>query len=402
MSKREKILLEISMLLNLMLLTFVVILVVRDKPTEAVATTNENVVTAVAQVIPSHTPPVIEPTPTPLPSTATLEPTFTPTHMATATELPTATAVVPTATALASTATPIPPETPALTATVTLTPADTPILPPSPIPLPPQPWLNYLNDLRQIANLPLLVENADLTAGSLAHSLYMVKTDEVAHSEAEDNPFYTDIGARSGPNATIFTTVTTIADYEWAINYWFSLPFRALPLLDPHLQKVGYGDYAEQVGAVNMAATLDIYSAPRAAAPADIYPVFYPADGSHIWITRQSQFELPDPLSSCDFERPSGSPIIVQLGSGDVTPHVTNVMLQRGLDLLDICYFDETSYVNNIPSSQTLGRELLDVQDAIVIIPQAELAFGPAYIVTLEVNGLIYTWSFDVRARPVQ
>ena len=389
MSKRLK-LLEASILINLILITFVVILVVREKPNEVTLVTTLVAVTAVTQIAPTDTLNSVAPATATLPPADTPEPTFTPT----ATELPTETAVPSTATS-----TPFPTNTAAPTNMPTAIPTDTPTLPPTPTLLPPQPWLTYLNDLRQIANLPTLTENADLTAGSLAHSQYMVLTDIVAHNEEGNSELYSDIGANAAANSVIFTTGTTIADFEWAMNYWFSMPFHALPLLDPRLQKVGYGDYVEEIGAVNMAATLDIYSAPRAAAPADMYPIFYPADGSHVWITRQSQLELPDPLSSCDFERPSGPPIIVQLGSGDITPDVTNVVLQRGNVFLDVCYFDETSYINADPSAQRIGRDLLNTQDAIIIIPMSELTFGPAYTVTLEVSGVIYTWSFDVQVR---
>ena len=334
----------------------------------------------------------------PATSTALLvsEPTVTPQPSPTNTIVPTVTeTAVPSPTSTSTpqpppTHTPLPTDTPAPTATNT------------PIPLPQPDWLAYINRFRQIANLPMLKENFDYTTGSTWHSSYMVLNDApIAHSEDPNNQYFAEIGDIAARKGNIFATTDNDARFNWAINFWFSAPFHALPLLDPRLEFVGYGDFVQATGTYQMAAVADVRSGIEELPSSISYPIFFPGDGSQTWITRHSMLEWPEPLGNCPgYEKPTGPPILLQLGTGDLTPHVNAVFFVTGDDLLPVCAYSETSYVNSNSFAQETGRAILDARDAVVIIPQDQLIVGRTYEVTVVVNEVSYVWSFDVVSPP--
>jgi uncharacterized protein YkwD len=325
---------------------------------------------------PEASPTVTEAAPTTTPS-PTVEPSLTPT------ETPTET-----------------PNPPTSTPTATLTPSPTPT--PTPVPPPPPEWLSYLNRFRAMANLPPLSDREAYTLGSSLHSRYMVVNDApIAHRQDKNNPLYDVAGDQAAKNGNIFATSQVEADHLWSVNFWVSAPFHLIGMLDPRLQEVGYGDHNEDIGNVNMAAVLDIRSDPRRTGPGTEYPIFFPGDGSETWVVRHSMFEWPDPYGSCPgYSRPSGPPIVLLLGDGGRTPEVTNHRFARGDQPLDSCLFDETSYRNPDQFAQKTGKTILDLNDAIVIIPREQLPINEEYTVQVTVDGQTYTWSFTTRKGP--
>jgi hypothetical protein len=174
-------------------------------------------------------------------------------------------------------------------------------------------------------------------------------------------------------------------------------------VLAPKLQRVGYGNYNEAGGDISMAAVLDVRSERDNGSGTATYPIFFPKDGSTTWIGRHNLFEWPDPLTSCPgFVRPTGPPIVVQLGTGDIVPSVGGRALLMGDTPVDTCLFDETNYTNPDAWAQKAGRLILDNQDAVVILPRYPLIAGETYTAQVEVNGQRYTWQFDAVASPDQ
>jgi uncharacterized protein YkwD len=344
-------------------------------------------------------------TDTPVPATAADEITNEPT--ATAQPSPTPTQpVTPTETAVPlPTDTPPPPtDTPPPAPTDTPLPTETPLPPPTntPIAIPQSSWLAYINQFRQIAHLPAVTENLDFTAGSAWHSSYMVVNDApIAHSEDPGNDLFAEIGDEAARNGNIFATTQTEARFNWAVNFWFSAPFHALPLLDPRLETIGYGDFVGDSGTFKMAAVTDVRSGIGELPASVTYPVFYPGDGSQTWIVRLSMLEWPDPYANCPgYQRPTGPAIILQLGTGELTPQVTAVAFINGDKVLESCTFNETNYVNDNVYAQEAGRSILDARDAIVMIPREQLIVGQTYSVFVTANGETYTWSFEVIKPP--
>jgi hypothetical protein len=245
-------------------------------------------------------------------------------------------------------------------------------------------------------------EKHPLTVGSQRHSRYMVVNDDaISHTEDVNNPLYDEAGNLAAKNGNVFATSQTDATYLWGINFWVSAPFHLIRMLHPDLLSAGYGDFVADGGQVNMAAVLDVGTDRSDTVPEDVtYPIFFPGDGTETWVVRHSLYEWPDPFGSCPgYSRPSGAPIIVQLGDGSVTPSVTNFSVAQGNKVVEACLYDETSYRNANSYAQGVGQTVLDLQDAIVIMPRQPLAADSEYTVHLEVNGESYTWSFKTIKR---
>ena len=305
-----------------------------------------------------------------------------------------------------NTAQPTRAETAVSTPTATIMPTETAVLPTNtptitPTPLPPAEWLVYLNQFRQIASLPPLVENPELSAGSYQHSEYMARNDNgIARTEKVDNPFFTEAGRQAALNGNIYATTDVNATYLWAMNFWMSAPFHAVQVLNPRLESVGYGNIRDDVGRVRVAAVLDVQSG-IGENYSVAYPITFPADGGETWILQQSLIEYPEPLTSCDgYSKPAGPPLIVQVGDGSTTPNVTDFALWRGGYQFEACLFDETNYMHPDPNAQARGRAILDAQDAIVMIPKAPLAVGSNYTAQVWVNGELVEWSFTAVSPP--
>ncbi len=76
------------------------------------------------------------------------------------------------------------------------------------------------------------------------------------------------------------------------------------------------------------------------------------------------------------------------------TPNVSASSLSKdGAGNLAICELDETNYTN--ADQQDLGRGVLAMRHAVVLMPQAPLSAG-LYRVSITSGGTVYAWSFTV------
>jgi hypothetical protein len=224
----------------------------------------------------------------------------------------------------------------------------------------------------------------------------MVKNDYVGHSETMGNEWYTAEGDIAARNGNVFVSSWSGTSDNSAIDFWMTAPFHAVSILDPHLQMTGFGSYREETGLWNMAATLDVLRG-RGALPPDInFPILFPGQGSEINLLKYNGGEFPDPLASCvGYVPPTGSPILIQIGPGDVTPTVTAHELRiAGGSSIEHCQYDETNYTNPNGQNQSTGRLVLGNRDAIVLMPRHPLQPGKVYEVMLIINGVTYQWNF--------
>ena len=263
-------------------------------------------------------------------------------------------------------------------------------------------WLRYLNLFRQIGDLPPLVEAEPLTYGSQWHSRYMVINDTpIAHSEVEGNALYDPAGDQSARHGNIFATPQIEADYTWPIHFWISAPFHLVPIIDPALESVGFGHHNQEAGNFKMASVLDVRSNLAEGPVEASYPVYFPGDGAATWVVRHSLYEWPDALSSCPgYARPSGPPLVLQLGDGSLQPSVSSHAVYADDQLRESCLFDETSYSNPDPWAQSTGRAILDERDAVVIMPRHPLAVDKTYRVEVTADGQSYSWQFTTQRGP--
>jgi uncharacterized protein YkwD len=255
-------------------------------------------------------------------------------------------------------------------------------------------WLDYLNYYRATACLPPVTEDTDLTDGDHKHAIYMVKNDVLLHDEDPNNPWYTSEGQIAAQQSNLAGSGDMKTTDLWAIDTWMQAPFHAVGILDPHLFQVGYGSYREADGNLQMAAALNVIAGTNYTENIK-YPVFWPSNGTTIPI-RLHWGEYPNPLTSCPgYEVPSGLPLVIQIGPGDITPHVSTTTFTQNGRFLEHCVFDETTYTNPDADQQNLGRTILGTRDAIVLIPKSSLSPGMTYTVSITVNGQTYTWSFN-------
>lgn len=275
---------------------------------------------------------------------------------------------------------------------------ETQVLPPTPTPTPDpdQPgWLAHLNEVRRSGGIPALAENPDWSDGCWDHSRYMVKNDTITHYQDPTNTWYTPDGSQAALVSNLIISSAVDAPDDYALQHWLTGPFHGVSLLDPRLQSTGFGSYREDTGTWRMGACFDVLRG-RGELPPDVqYPLIWPAQSSVMPYLAFTGGEYPDPLSSCPgYTTPTGPPLYLMLGSGELTPSVTTHSFTLDGIPLDHCMIDETSYTHPDPDAQYLGRSILDGRDAIILIPRQPLEHGITYTASVTVNGYTHIWSF--------
>lgn len=256
-------------------------------------------------------------------------------------------------------------------------------------------WLSTVNGWRALAGLPPVVENPAWSEGALAHARYVVREDQVGHTEDTSSPDYTANGVLAAQNGNVAGTTDLQASEGWAIDAWMTGPFHAVGILDPRLAVSGFGIFHEQGAMVQTGAVLDVLRG-RSREPAD-GPVVLPADGMILPVGRYDGGESPDPLASCPgYEAPSGFPLIVLAGPGFSGTTVSAHALSRGGTPVEHCVFDGGTYTNPDAAAQASGRNVLGGRDAVVMMAKDPLVKGGSYAASLEVNGQTIAWSFTV------
>ena len=290
-------------------------------------------------------------------------------------------------------ATPTPAVTPIPSATPTATATPLPVTPPAA-----GDWRTYVNYYRAVAHLPGLSEEPAWSDGAWKHARYMVKNDVIGHTEDPGNPWYSPEGATAAANSNVMVSSDINATDRQAIDLWMQGPFHGVGIIDPALLQTGFGSYREAGGIFAMGAALNVLCGLTSTVPATVtFPIKWPDHNTTVYLRTYDGGETPDPLTSCPgFGATSGLPVILQIGSGNLTPAVTASSFKQGSTSLEHCVFDETNYYNSIQSLQDLGRSILNARDAIVLIPKAALAPGATYTASITVNGQTHTWSFAV------
>ncbi|MFI0606439.1 MAG: CAP domain-containing protein [Anaerolineae bacterium] len=296
-----------------------------------------------------------------------------------------------------ATATPLPPTETPTPPPPTATPTATATAPPSATPLKPLPAaLVEANRHRALAGLGPVTENEVWSRGGELHARYMVKNDEVGHSEDPTKPFYSAEGLDAAKNGNVFVSSMASTDSRVPVNFWMTGTFHMVAVLDPELTVSGFGEYREAGSGWAYGATLEVGRGRKKLPDGFRFPVRYPEEGETLPNLSFGGNEFPDPLTSCPgYKAPTGAPIVLMIGAGDRKPAVSFSALVDGEgSQYPHCLLDETRYVNPNSGTQSTGRVVLDSRDAIVLLPRAPLKAGLQYRVTIVEGGTTHSWSF--------
>jgi uncharacterized protein YkwD len=260
-------------------------------------------------------------------------------------------------------------------------------------------WLERINFYRSSNGLPAIRDNSRLSGATAAHAHYLLLnfTDAIrsgksipadAYKERSGTSGYSVEGAGVAENLQLAWGCSTYVATQ-QIDRWLEGPFHRLPMLDPYLADVGYGEASADgcwVAALRLPAP-----------PEDVKPyrraVEFPPEGADIaleWIG----LEVPDALASCSgYERPVGLPITLQIGRLVQTKLTDHSLTEDGKPI-EYCAFDAPGYRNSNATEQEYGRWNLRNAGGIVIVPRAPLRPGSRYGVSITTNDVTYAWSF--------
>jgi hypothetical protein len=266
-------------------------------------------------------------------------------------------------------------------------------------------WLGRLNQYRETAGLSPVSETNALSTGDANHARYLVanqaamirsgKIDASIHDEDPSKPYFTAEGKTAGALSdvdAVYTDPPETPDSPWAIENWVTGPFHRMWLLDPALHSVGYGQYCEKgicAAALNIRSGID--GTVRSA------PIMYPPDRATIVNGKFSadEAEWPDPLATCGYHTPTGTPISLQLG-GKGPVRLGGYSLARNGAAVIACAFDASTYKNADPVAVERVKRELKHFGAIVMVPKEPLVPGATYAVKIMAAGQTYSWWFAV------
>lgn len=266
----------------------------------------------------------------------------------------------------------------------TITPASGP--PASPCPSGSN-WLGRLNYWRATAGLPPLSENTTWSQGDGAHSLYMVKNQQITHYELPSLPYYSLAGDTAARDGNIEVSSTTSFTDPQAIDWWMKAPFHAMGMMDPRLTATGFGAYREVRSGWQAGFSLDVLRGNPFTPGMYSSPVYWPGNGMTVPLRSYTGGEFPDPLQACPgYAAPTGLPVFVEIGGNIPTAVTAHSFTGNGAPLAS-CVIDSTN--------ATLASYLTP-RGGVIVIPQAPLTPGVQYSVSLTINGAPYAWSFEV------
>ncbi|MFN8534342.1 MAG: CAP domain-containing protein [Dehalococcoidia bacterium] len=317
-----------------------------------------------------------------VPPSATHTPTSPPGPSATATATVSATATA-TATATASAS---------ATPTRTASPTSTPVVPAT--------WLTRLNQLRAMANLPAVTENAAWSDGGVKHSRYVVKNNYIGHEEDPGNLYYTPEGAQAAASGNVAASSYLYTTDPEFVNMWAVGPFHMLGMIDPRLTQSGFGSYREADGGYESGGTLDVIRGRGFDPPAGVsFPIMWPANGKVVDLPSYNGNESPDPLTGCPgYVAPTGLPIYLQLANSRPAGSTVTTSFSSAGTPLEHCWFDGQTYANANATQQSLARSILSSRNALVLIPRQPLEIGKSYSVNVTIDGTPYSWTFSAAA----
>ncbi len=246
--------------------------------------------------------------------------------------------------------------------------------------------LEKINAVRKTAGLEPVTLDEKLSQGCTAHALYLVKNEKDpsthglgAHSENSKLPGYTVEGEKAGRSSDIHFIEPALA-----VDGWMASLFHRVPILHPHLKRVGIG-YAKG-GKWGWITLLDVMSGREDGRQSG--PVAWPVD-KQADVPLAFGGEIPDPIPA-DKDKKAGYPITVSFVDGETVKDATATLK---IDKKEVEVW---------LSSPEKPADARYQANTICLFPKDVMQPGTSYTVTVtaKVNGKAWTrtWSFTTAA----
>ena len=276
------------------------------------------------------------------------------------------------------------------------------------------PWLVRINMYRAMAQLPPLSNDPKMSEGSQNHAIYLAKNlaDRVRdgtvnpsdmHTEAMERPGFSTIGRSAAPHCEVDFEIGDNQSQDQMIDNWIEGPLHRMLLLNPALERIGYGYYCEKSVCVQTINVVDGLAKKGLDADRQVAIEFPPANST--MSLYDLPHEMPDPLTACPgYSYPVGLPITFQIGfyvgaKLNAFSIVNND--DPGTRPLEACGYDAFSYRNE--KRDQMGRVTggLKAFSGVVVIPKRPLEPG-TYRASITVNSNQYSWSFSIAPHDAQ
>jgi uncharacterized protein YkwD len=244
--------------------------------------------------------------------------------------------------------------------------------------------LSTINAFRASAGLAPVTLDADLAAGAINHSCYMLQNG-IAHDEQPGRPGYTANGDSTGNSSNVaVSSAASMTDREY-IELWMSGPFHAIGILRPNLTSVGFGTCVnDQTNPWHSAGTLNVLAG-LGADGSHGDAIVWPGDGT---TTSLNHFvaESPDPVKLCGWSAGGGLPVIALMPE---SPTNVSATITGPNGPVPSCALS----AQNV--SDSVANAILTSDNAVTVVPRDALAPG-TYTVTINTSARSVTWSFTV------
>jgi hypothetical protein len=186
------------------------------------------------------------------------------------------------------------------------------------------PWLVRINMYRAMEELRPLSNDPEMSEGNQNHAMYLAKNfaDRVRegtvnpadlHTEAAERRGSTKIGRSAAPHCEVDFEIGDNQSQDEAIDNWIEGPLHRMLLLNPALERIGYGYYCEKSVCVQTINAVDGLAKKSLDADTQVAIEFPPANST--MSLYDLPHETPDPLTACPgYSYPVGLPITFQIG----------------------------------------------------------------------------------------
>ena len=273
---------------------------------------------------------------------------------------------------------------------------------------PPPPWLARINMYRAMDQLPPLANDPALTQGDQDHAVYLIKNfarairDGSAQSADIDNespamPFFSKKGRLAALHSEANFVFGAHQSSETAVDWWMQGPHHRMQLLNPDLERIGYGYYCEEGLCAQIVDVADgILKQP--VDPDKRSAIEFPPANSTLSLN-ELPHESPDPLAACPgYAYPVGLPITFEIGSfvgAKLDAYSIAKKDDPHVPAIEACGYDAYSYRNEARSQMGVVVGGLKAFSGVVVIPKHPLEPGN-YRASVTVNGSEYSWSFAI------